>query len=94
MIAAAVLAGQLATYPSGSYIDDVRQTVVIVYKNHVTVEQGGYDEAHTVKATRLKNGVIEFRYGGKTYRATLQSNGKLDVKTTGAKGTFNGVYVR
>jgi hypothetical protein len=93
MIAAAVLAGQLATtYPSGSYIDDIRQTVVIVWKEHVTVEHGGYSPSYNVKYTRLRDGVIQFKYGGKTYRAALLSNGKLDVYSTSTKGTYSGIY--
>jgi len=92
MIAAALVAGQLATYPSGSYIDDIRQTVIIVYKSHVTYEQGGYGLATTVKYKHLKDGAIEFKADGRTYRATLESNGKLVVKSTGSKGTFTGVY--
>jgi hypothetical protein len=93
MIAAALVAGQLATAPSGSYIDDIRQTVIIVYKNHLTYEQGGYDLSTTVKYKHLKDGTIEFKAGGRTYKATLKSNGKLAVTAIGAKGTFSGVYV-
>jgi hypothetical protein len=92
MIAAAVLAGQLATYPTGSYIDDVRQTVIIVYKNHLTYERGGYDLSTTVKYKHLKDGAIEFKAGGRTYKATLKSNGKLVVKAIDSKGTFSGTY--
>ncbi|HEX3828852.1 MAG TPA: hypothetical protein VHV82_16445 [Sporichthyaceae bacterium] len=92
MIAAALVAGQLATYPSGSYIDDIKQDVVIVRKDHVTVEHGGYGLAHNVHYIRRGNGVIEFKYGGHTYRAALRTDGKMVVTTLGRKTVYVGVY--
>ena len=58
------------------------------------IQAAAYSSGNAIGGTTLyvkfKNGVIEFKYGGKTYRATLGRNGKLTVRTAGGKGYASG----